>query len=64
MVKMTMNELSTDLTAEELLELEAAESREPAESHKANHFPAYFSRNPAESKAVRERLYRPAEPSA
>ena len=29
MVKMTLNELSTDLTAEELLELEAAESREP-----------------------------------
>lgn len=29
MVKMTLNELSTDLTAEELLELETAESREP-----------------------------------
>ena len=30
MVKMTMNELSQELTAEELLELEAAEKKEPA----------------------------------
>ena len=30
MVKMTMNELRQELTAEELLELEAAEKKEPA----------------------------------
>lgn len=30
MVKMTMNEIRQELTAEELLELEAAEKKEPA----------------------------------
>ena len=33
MVKMTMSDLSRDLTAEELLELEAAEKKEPVFDH-------------------------------
>ena len=65
-VKMTLNELNTELTAEELQELEtdAVQTFKQAEPNETYDLLAYFSRNTAESQTIWERLHRITEPPA